>query len=80
MDILNTVRGWIGALVAVFLSLIPLALVLQVLFGGVANFGTANVVQNLVKMLNDVATNGLVGLIALFIVVWLFNFLNLRRS
>lgn len=80
MDILNTVRGWIGALVAVFLAVIPLALVIQVVFGGVANFGTSNVVTNLVNMLEAVASKGLVGLIALFIIIYLFRFLNLRSA
>lgn len=78
MDILNMVRGWIAALVALFLAVVPLAVVLQVLFGNAARFGTDNVVGNLVNMLDAVAAKGLVGLIALFIVIWLFRFLNIR--
>lgn len=78
MDILNTVRGWIGALVAVALTLVPLALVLQVLFGPIPGIG--NVVANLMTIVKDVASNGLFGLISIFIIIWLFSFLNLRRS
>lgn len=78
MDILHTVRGWVGGAVAVILTLIPFMLVIQVLFGQTPGIG--NVVGNLMDIINTVASKGLFGLIALFIIIWLFRFLNLRSS
>jgi len=52
--------------------LIALGVVLQVLFGMQVEF-FSTVTQNLMGLINQLGDNGLVGLIALAIIVWLFR-------
>ncbi len=73
MDALNSVKSWIGALTDVVLMLLALAIVCAML-DSVANlpfFG--NVVTNIMAMVGELGKNGLVGLIALGIILWLFS-------
>jgi ABC-type enterochelin transport system permease subunit len=72
MDAINTVKSWIGALTDVFLMLLGLAIVCAMLVGtgNLPFFG--NVVSNIMGLVGDLGKNGLVGLIALGIILWLF--------
>jgi ABC-type enterochelin transport system permease subunit len=71
MDALHTVKNWVGALTDVGLMLLALAIVCALLAGAnVPFFG--GVVTNIVTMVGDLGKNGLVGLIALGIILWLF--------
>jgi len=73
MDALNSVKSWIVALTDVVLMLLALAIVCAMLVG-VANlpfFG--NVVTNIMGLVAELGKNGLVGLIALGIILWLFS-------
>ncbi|MDA0369364.1 MAG: hypothetical protein O3C65_01885 [Proteobacteria bacterium] len=73
-DMFDKVRGWIGQIVAVVLVLIPLALALQVLVGGRVPFlGDGGVAQNLMDLIGTLGENGVVGLIALGIILYLFR-------
>jgi len=72
MDVLARIKGWIGALTEVGLMLLALAIVAALLVGGqVAFFG--GVVGNIIGVVKDLGSNGLAGLIALGIILWLFN-------
>jgi hypothetical protein len=71
-DMFDKVRGWVGQLVGVVLVLIPLAVSLQILVGGnLPWFG--GVVDNLMNLIDLLGQNGLVGLIALGIILYLFR-------
>jgi hypothetical protein len=71
-DMFDKVRGWVGQLVGVVLVLIPLAVALQILVGGnLPWFG--GVVDNLMNLIDLLGQNGLVGLIALGIILYLFR-------
>ena len=72
MNFLDSLTKWIGQLTKIVVVLIPLAITLQVLFGANIAF-VSNVVKNLIDLLNAFAAQGLIGLIALGIVVWLFS-------
>jgi len=72
MNFLDSLTKWIGQLTKIVVVLIPLAITLQVLFGSNIAF-VSNVVKNLIDLLNAFAAQGLIGLIALGIVVWLFS-------
>jgi hypothetical protein len=72
MDALNTVKNWIGALTEVILMLIALGIVAAVLAGPNVPF-IGNPVGNIVTLVKDLGSNGLVGLIALGIILWLFS-------
>ena len=72
MNFLDSLTKWINQLTRIVVVLIPLAITIQVLFGAnVAFFGS--VVKNLIELLNAFGAQGLIGLIALGIVIWLFG-------
>ncbi|MCH8112616.1 MAG: hypothetical protein IH905_11785 [Proteobacteria bacterium] len=73
MDWLERVKGWVRAITAVGLALIPLGLLLQVLFGGANEFITGDILPNLMRLIGELGDAGLIGLIALGIVIWLFR-------
>ena len=72
MNFLDSLTKWINQLTKIVVVLIPLAITIQVLFGAnVAFFGS--VVKNLIELLNAFGAQGLIGLVALGIVIWLFS-------
>ena len=72
MDALNSVKGWIGALTEIGLMLVALAIVAAILVGtNLPFFG--GVVGNIMGIVKDLGANGLVGLISLAIIMWLFS-------
>jgi ABC-type enterochelin transport system permease subunit len=72
MDALKGLKHLIGALTEVGLMLLALAIVAALLVGGnVPFFGS--VVTNITSMVKDLGQNGLVGLIALGLILWLFS-------
>ncbi len=72
MDALNTVKNWIGALTEVLLMLLALGIAAALLAGPNVPF-IGNVVGNLVNIVKELGSQGLVGLIALGIILWLFS-------
>jgi hypothetical protein len=72
MDALHTVKNWVGALTEVGLMLLALGIVCALLVGAnVPFFG--GVVSNIMGLVGELGKNGLVGLIALGIIMWLFS-------
>ena len=72
MNGLNTLKSWIGGLTEVALMLLALGIALALLAGPQVPF-LGNVVGNIVAMTKELGSNGIVGLIALGIVLWLFS-------
>ena len=70
-DVLEVLKGWIRHLIEIGFVLLGLAVVIQILFGGGGFF--PDVVVNLVDIVNSFGGHGLVGVIALAIVLWLFT-------
>ena len=72
MDWLNSFKGWIGALTDIALMLIALAIAAALLVGAnVPFFG--NTTANIVAFVKSLADAGLVGLLALVFILWLFS-------
>jgi ABC-type enterochelin transport system permease subunit len=72
MDAIGMLKSWIAALTDIGLMLLALAIVAALLVGGTLPFfGT--VVANIVAMVKDLGSNGLVGLITLGVIMWLFS-------
>jgi hypothetical protein len=69
---LETLKSWIGALTEVGLMLLALAIVAALLVGPQLPF-FGGVVGNIMALVKDLGANGLVGLIALGIILWLFS-------
>ncbi|MGH8620633.1 MAG: hypothetical protein ACREUB_10810 [Burkholderiales bacterium] len=68
---MDKVRTVIGQIVDIGLALVAVAIVATVLFGPALPF-FGGVVGNMIGIVKDLGANGLVGLIALGIIVWLF--------
>jgi hypothetical protein len=72
MKSIDTIKSWVGALTELGLMLLALAIVLALLVGSnLPFFGT--VMANIMAMVKDMGSNGLVGLITLGIIIWLFS-------
>ena len=72
MQALEQVKRWLVELTEIALLLIALGVAVEILFGSaVPWFG--GIVTNLTALLTTLGDNGLVGLIALGIIVWLFH-------
>lgn len=69
---LQNAKALIGGLTDIALMLLGLAIVCALLAGGnVPFFGS--VTANIIAFVKDLGSNGLVGLIALGIILWLFS-------
>ena len=73
MDALRSVTKWVGQITEVGLGLIALGIVIQILFGENATFLTGDIVGNLITLIRALGDNGLVGLIVLGIILYLYN-------
>jgi len=72
MDLLSRVKGWVGGLTELGIMLLALAIVASLLVGGTMPF-FGGVVENITALVKDLGSNGLVGLIVLGIIIWLFS-------
>lgn len=72
MDTIGKIKAWLGALTDIGLMLLALAIVASLLVGGNLPF-FAGVSGNIVALIKDLGANGLVGLITLGIIIWLFS-------
>ncbi len=75
-DWFERAKGWVNRITELGLGLIALGLVLEILFGQSVPFIGDNITGNLTTLIQSLGDNGLVGLIALAIILWLFQ----RRS
>ncbi len=71
MQFFFEIKKWLGEIVEIFLLLIAVAIAAEILFGGTVGF-FGGVVANLTALIDSLGENGLVGLIALTIIFYLF--------
>jgi len=75
MHYLEEVKKWLGEITEIFLLLIALGVVVEILFGtpeqSVPFFG--GIVENLTTLIASLGQSGLVGLIALGVILYLFQ-------
>jgi len=72
MEMMDRAKAWILKITELGLLLVALGIVLQMLFGANVAF-LGDVVGNLIKLLNALGSNGVVGLVAVAIILYLFN-------
>ena len=72
MHYFQQLKKWLGEITEIALLLIALGIALEILFGTSVPF-LGGVVGNLTALLSTLGDNGLVGLIALGIILFLFN-------
>jgi hypothetical protein len=73
MDMFGQVKNVVRELIDISVVLIALAIVLTILVGGSSLPFVGNVVGNMMSMVKDLGSNGVVGLIVLGVIVWLFS-------
>ena len=74
MNFLGEIKKWLGEITEIFLLLIAVGITVEILFGStsaVPFFG--QIVPNLTALISSLGENGLVGLVALSIILYLFN-------
>ncbi len=72
MRILEEVKRWLAEITEIALLLVALGIVIEILFGPATVPFFGQVVPNLTAIVSTLGENGLVGLIALSIILWLF--------
>ena len=72
MDAVKSVKNFIAALTEIGLMLLALAIVAALLVGSNLPF-FGGVVGNITGLVSDLGKNGLVGLIVLGFILWLFS-------
>ena len=76
MSVISTAKSWIGELTEVGLGLIALGVVVEIIFGGETG-GTipfiGRVTDNLIRLISNLGGNGVVGLIAVGIILHLLG-------
>ena len=71
-EVWERAKRWIGQITEAGLMLVALGIVLQILFGRTVSFITGDIIGNLMVIIQGLGDNGLVGLIALAVIIWLF--------
>ena len=72
MHWIYSVRGWVGSLAELGISIIALGVVLGILFDDIP-FLPVDVTGNVIAFVNALGSQGLVGLVALGIIWWAFS-------
>ena len=70
---LDKLGGWIGQITELGIGLLALAIVASLLVGSGNTAFFGNVVGNITGLVKTLGESGLAGLIALGVVLWLFN-------
>ncbi len=71
MQFLTEIKKWLGEVTEILLLLIAVAIAAEILFGGSVSF-FGGVVANLTGLIDSLGENGLVGLISMSIIFFLF--------
>ena len=72
MHYLEEVKKWLGEITEVFMLLIALGVIAHILFGETLPF-FGSVVPNLTALIGSLGDDGLVGLIALGVIIYMFQ-------
>jgi hypothetical protein len=73
MDWLGKIGDWIKGVTQISMLLVALGIVWQVLFGNAVSFVGSDIIVNIMSIINSMGSQGLVGLLALGVVFWLFR-------
>ena len=75
---LTRANEWVRDIAHISVSLIALGVVLQILFGSTIPFIGGDIVGNISALIGSLGSQGLVGLITVGILLWLFNHLEVE--
>jgi len=69
---LDTVKSWLRQITEVGLLLIAAAVVLEVIFGSAVPFIGIGILDNIITLTASLGQDGLIGIIAIGIIIWLY--------
>ena len=72
MGMLVTVKSWLRQISEVGLLLIVVAVVLEIIFGSPVDFIGLSILDNITALTRELGEQGLVGIISIAIIVWLY--------
>ena len=72
MGMLDTVKSWLKQITEVGLLLIAAAVVLEIIFGAAVPFLGISILSNITALTRDLGEQGLVGIISIAIIIWLY--------
>ena len=73
MGMIDTVKNWLRQIAEVGLTLIAAAAVLEIIFGSAVPFIGVSILGNITALSAQLGEQGLVGIIALAVIIWLYN-------
>ncbi|MCP3694615.1 MAG: hypothetical protein GY917_20625 [Planctomycetaceae bacterium] len=73
LKIISQMKVWIRHMTEIGVFLVALSIVAEILFGEVVPFLNAGVIGNITAMISGLGEEGLVGLVALGIVAYVFS-------
>ncbi len=73
MNVLTNAKGWLREATELGLLLVALGVVVQLLFGTTNTSFIGNVTENLTSLISSLGSQGLVGLIALGVILHLLS-------
>ena len=69
---MDTIKSWLRQITEVGLLLIAAAVVLEIIFGSAVPFIGVGILDNIIAITAKLGQDGLVGIIAIGIIVWLY--------
>ena len=72
MQTMENIKRWVAEITEIALLIVALGIVVEILFGS-QNFFGIHVVTNLTGLITSLGENGVVGLVALGVIIYLFN-------
>ena len=72
MDMLDTVKSWLRQISEVGLLVIAAAVVLEIIFGSPVDFVGLSILDNITALTRELGEQGLVGIISIAIIIWLY--------
>ena len=69
---LDTVKNWLRQIAEVGLLLIAAAVVLEIIFGSPVEFVGLSILDNITALTRELGEQGLVGIISIAIIIWLY--------
>ena len=69
---IDTIKSWLKQITEVGLLLIAAAVVLEIIFGSAVPFIGVGILDNIIAITAKLGQDGLVGIIAIGIIVWLY--------
>jgi len=75
MDIIKSIKTWANSITEIGVSLIALGIVLEVLFSGqnIPFWPEINIIENITGIITALSAQGLVGLVAIWILYHIYN-------